>query len=681
MNNNIEILAPAGAFPQLEAAVKCGADAVYFGASGFNARRNAANFSDSEFIEAVRYCHKRGVKTYITLNTLIKDTETAELDKTLRLIASSGADAVIVQDMAVVQRVRKCCPTLPLHASTQMAVHNLSGARLLEKMGFSRVVLARELSVAEMKKIISGINIEAEVFVHGAHCMSASGMCYMSSALGGRSGNRGLCAQPCRLNFRTGRRQYALSLKDMCLADMTDELIDAGVTSFKIEGRMKRPEYTAAAVKAYKDAVHGDKPDIETLRSVFSRSGFTDGYAKGRRDLSMFGYRTKEDVQSADDVLPALAALYNNEKPLIGVKMDFSVSAGKPAVLEFKCGDSSVTVQGPVPEKARKLPLTSEMAEKSLDKLGSTYFYAEKTVCHIEDGLMLRAADINAMRREAAEKTDEKRGMIKPHEYIPFENSMVLSSSCASEPEMRLMFRKASQIPDDVSAERIILPIKEIEKDPSLISRFGDKLCAALPALIYPMKEEFYYNMLLSVKQKGVRYVYCENIGAVEMGKRAGMKLMGGALLNILNSEALGVYENLGVEDCTISTELSFRNIRNLKGRGRRGIIIYGYMPLMHFRCCPMQTEKGCAGCSGENELTDRIGEKLTVLCADKNYSVLHNSVPLYVGDKNLPPVSFVTLEFTKESRDEVSRIIDICRHKNSLPGRKTAGLYDKELL
>ena len=311
---NFEILAPVGAKEQLYAAVRCGANAVYLGAGDFNARRNAENFTNDDLSEAIKYCHLRNVKVYVTLNTLIFDKEISDLYDCVKSIAKSGADAVIIQDFAVLKVVKDICPEMPIHASTQMAVHNVSGAEFLEKLGFSRIVLARELSLTEIKMIREKVSTELEVFVHGAHCMSASGNCYLSAMLGERSGNRGLCAQGCRLNWQNAHgREYALSLKDMSYLDSINELQKIGIESFKIEGRMKRPEYVAAAVTSLRKAMNGEFYDKNTLRSVFSRSGFTDGYLKGERNVSMFGFRNKEDVTSAQPILKDLETLYKND--------------------------------------------------------------------------------------------------------------------------------------------------------------------------------------------------------------------------------------------------------------------------------------------------------------------------------------------------------------------------------
>lgn len=675
-----EILAPAGSKEQLEAAVRSGTDAVYFGASSFNARRNAQNFTDEDFLSAVKYCRERGVKAYITLNTLVKNSEMEEFEKTLELIAKSGADAVIIQDMAALSLIKKCCPDIPVHASTQMAVHNKSGARLLEEAGFSRIVLARELSIKEIKAIKEAVNTEIEVFVHGAHCMSASGMCYISSVLGARSGNRGLCAQPCRLNFRHKSREFALSLKDMCLLDEITELKEAGITSFKIEGRMKRPEYVSSAVKAYKTALAGGKADTFVLQSVFSRSGFTNGYAMGKRDISMFGYRTKDDVLAAQEVLSGIANEYRNENPLVAVTMKFTAKAGKEAQLLISDSENTVCVKGATPENALKTPLSEESAVRSLGKLGSTFYYPTKIHCDIDDGLMLRASDINSMRREATDRLTEIRGKITPYSFTPSQKSITASAPPLT-PEVRLMFREVSLMPEKLSADMIILPVKEILSHKEIIEKYDSKLCAALPALIYPHYEDKLSEELKLLFSLGVTKAYCDNIGAVAIAKNARMKAYGGTLLNVINSEAVNMYRDFGVEDIALSPEISLKELKNIKSHSKTGIMVYGYMPLMHFRCCPLQGEKGCGECTGKGILTDRMNEDFTVLCENKQYSVLYNTVPLYVGDKSIPPVSFILLKFTTETASQTERIIHGTINKKALAGKKTAGLYEREII
>ena len=399
--------------------MQCGANAVYLGGKGLNARRNAGNFDAEELRRAVEYCHLRGVKVYQTINIVMFEDEIDEAVETIRAAAAAGVDAVLTQDLAVARMARDCAPTLPIHASTQMSIHNLEGARLCEELGFSRVVLARELTAAEIRHICANTPLEVEVFVHGALCMSVSGQCYLSSMIGGRSGNRGLCAQPCRLPFQTeGGQPYALSLKDLSLADRIAELTEMGVASLKIEGRMKRPEYVAAAVSSIRTACEGRPVDFETLRSVFSRSGFTKGYFDGRIDREMFGYRQKEDVTSAAGVLGELARLYDRENPLVPVSMQLEAHAEEPTRLTVSDRDGHIfTVEGGVPQAAINKPTTPERAAQNLGKTGGTPFYADEMVCNLDEGLMIPASELNALRREALEQLTAARSAVPSHAF------------------------------------------------------------------------------------------------------------------------------------------------------------------------------------------------------------------------------------------------------------------------
>ncbi len=677
-----EILAPAGGMAQLEAAVKSGADAVYFGAAGFNARRNAENFTDADFLSAVRYCRVRGVKAYITLNTVIKDDELGEFARTLALAAKSGADAVIVQDLAAAAMVKEYYPALRLHASTQMAVHNVSGAKELEDFGFSRIVPARELSLKEIETIVKAVNTEIEVFVHGAHCMSFSGLCYTSCAFGGRSANRGLCAQPCRLNFRNDKREYALSLKDMSLVRHLDRLKAAGVCSFKIEGRMKRPEYVAAAVTACRDQLAGRAPDTDTLRSVFSRGGFTDGYLTSRVNGTMFGHRTKEDVTAAAGVLRSLQRLYDKEYKRVEVAMALTVLPGQPAVLTLSDGDREALASGPVPEAAQNMPLTAEKAAASLTKLGDTPYFCPSPVCEIAPGLMLPASALNAMRREAVETLTEERGAPAPS---PDRTEEILSeiaglpASAPGRPVLRMRFQTAAQFFTLPECGRYILPLFSLVKVPELL-RQGE-IAAEVPVLTFPAEEEKTLAALRSLKEKGLQYAVAENIGAIRLIREAGLIPAGGAHLNITNRLALSRYEALGCEDNTLSFELSFGDIAPLRGAGKTGFLAYGHMPLMRFRSCPARSDTGCGDCRGSSLITDRKNESFRLLCSGKRYSTLFNPVPTFTVGLREPDCDFRTLYFTYETKEECIAVARAYLAGQKLPVPVTAGMYNKRLM
>ena len=674
------ILAPAGGFAAVTAAVRCGADAVYLGAKNFNARRNAENFDDVALPETVRFCHERGTKVFVTVNTLVTDGETAALIEEADAIAEAGADAVILQDPKVMRLFRERYPSLPRHASTQTAVHNLDGALYLEELGCETIVLARELTLSEMERISSRLTTAgAEAFVHGAHCMSLSGACYLSAMLGGRSGNRGLCAQPCRLDWRCGSGGHVLSLKDMSLLHHARDMADAGITTFKIEGRMKRPEYVAAVVTACREALAGEPFDEDTLRAVFSRSGFTDGYLAGRRDASMFGYRTKDDVQSAEKVLKSLTALYEKETPRVAVSMVFSADAERSA-LTVSDGEHEISVTGAAPEAARNRPLTAESAEKNLVKTGGTPYYATDFTADIAGGIILPASALNALRREALSELSEARGAAKPWQRS--------EAPLPAGPERRdrdrtgelwARFADPAQIPADESFERILLPVERIT--PELIAAFGERLIGILPTALWPSDEAAMENRLTALRDAGLSSVYADNIYAIPLCRRLALPLHGGAGLNILNTEALRHYEDEGLLSVTASYELSMRGIKALGGHIPVGAIVYGRLPLMHFRNCPIRAQIGCAVCGGRGELTDRRGVKFPVECEEKKFSTLLNSVPLHIADKDLRGLDYGILWFTRETAEECAAVAADYRTGRRSGGERTGGLYYRELL
>ena len=673
-----EILAPAGAEEQLVAAVRSGADAVYLGTKNFNARSSAGNFDAAALKSAVAYCHARGVKVHVTLNTLVNDEELNALKNEIVSIAESGVDAVIVQDLAVAKFLREICPSVERHASTQMTLHNPEGVRGAKQLGFSRAVLARELSKKEIRRIAESTDLEIESFVHGALCMSASGACYLSSMIGGRSGNRGKCAQPCRLDFRLGEKNYALSLKDMSYVEHVRELAEAGVCSFKIEGRMKRPEYVASAVNAVKTALTGEKPDMKFLRAVFSRSGFTDGYYTAKRNASMFGIRTKEDVRAAGDALGAAANLYRNEYQRIPLDFALYLQEEKPSMLMATDGEHSVTVTGESPQRALKVALSAESAERNLAKLGGTPFAFRSFTLEAQEGLTLSASVLNALRREAAEKLLALRGEILPHKVREY--SFLAAPHQAGKQMVRLRFANYDQVFDN-NAEQVILPLSVLKKhSEELLQRFGERIVCEIPILSYDtqrLREE-----LSELKNAGVEKIYAENLGAVILAKELGFAVYGGSGLNIMNTPALEEYEKLGLEDAVVSFELSAKRIAKLGGEMKRGVLAYGRMPLMQLRACPARGEKGCEkNCSGGKELTDRKNMTFPMLCHERQFTTLYNSLPMYIGDKkNSFPVDFFTLYYTNETKKQAKAAYESFLNGEDFAEERTRGLYFREI-
>ena len=673
------ILAPVGGEEQLLAAVRCGANAVYLGGKLFNARRNAENFRETDLAKAVSYCHARGVKVYVTVNTIVLDSEMDALEAEAEAIAAAGADAVILQDRAALKLFAGRYPSIQRHASTQTAVHNVDGAKFLQDIGFDRLVLARELSLCEIERICTEVPLPMEAFVHGAHCMSVSGACYLSAMLGGRSGNRGLCAQPCRLDWACGDNRYALSLKDMSLLSHIRELADAGVCSFKIEGRMKRPEYVAAATTACRQALAGQPYDAEALRAVFARSGFTDGYLTGKRGADMFGYRTKEDVTDAADVLKPLAALYRNEAPLVPVDFQFSMDPTS-ATLVVSDGTNEIEISGGAPEPAIHRPLDEATARKNLEKTGGTPFFVRNFQATLADGYTLSAAALNALRREALDALLERRGQTIPHARVPFEMpTPVPYVSSREQPALWARFYREEQIPMDESFERILLPAEQITKE--TIARFGERLIAQLPTLLFPEDEAAFDERLAGLAEHGLRAVWTNNIYGIPLAKRLGLDVHGGFGLIVVNTPALLAYQADGLNSVTVSFELAMAKILALGESIPRGIVSYGYLPLMHVRNCPVRAAGGCGAYNGKGELVDRRQIVFPVECDERRTSTLLNSVPLDLADRALAGLDFQLLYFTRETADEAQAVVERYRTAQKTDQPHTGGLYYRTLL
>lgn len=689
------ILAPAGGFAAVTAAVRCGADAVYLGAKNFNARRNAENFDDLALPETVKFCHERGTKVFVTVNTLVTDGEMDALIEEADAIAETGADAVILQDPAVMRLFRDRYPALPRHASTQTAVHDLDGALYLQDLGCETIVLARELTLSEMEKIASRLTTAgAEAFVHGAHCMSVSGACYLSAMLGGRSGNRGLCAQPCRLDWRCGKGDHVLSLKDMSLLRHAQEMADAGITTFKIEGRMKRPEYVAAVVTACREALTGEAYDEDTLRAVFSRSGFTDGYLTGKRDKTMFGYRTKDDVQSADKVLKSLAALYEKETPRVGVSMTFSLTETESA-LTVSDGENACTVTGDAPEKAINRALDAASAEKNLVKTGGTPFAVTDFTADIAPGYMLPASALNALRRDALAALEAMRTEIPERRegtFVPAERI----KNPTEPPRFTVSIYRAGQLTDALVNEGVetvyvpleLLPSVEVEK-----YRGRTKFAAVLPRVWRTADEEGLREQLRTAKERGVKCAVLGNLGHFALVRGLDMELRGDFGLNVFNSAALRFLREQGLSGATLSFELRHEQLRDISKCIPCEAIVYGRLPLMITENCIVANEFGCrrfkgrcgavcadSACAGAPELTDRVGERFPVLHAYGCRSELQNGKTLWLADKpeyRKIGLTYARLRFTTESAEECMRVLRAYRGREEYtPKDITRGLF-----
>ena len=676
-----EILAPCGSAESLFAALRTGADAVYLGGENFSARRNATNFTDDELKKAVFDCHVRGVKLYLAVNTILTDEQLKECAAYVKKACELGVDGLITQDLALVEIVKNCCPDMEIHSSTQMTIHTKNGAELAHDMGFSRVVLSRELPF-EIIADISNLDVETEVFVHGALCMSVSGQCYMSAVIGSRSANRGLCAQPCRLPMSTkkGREDYALSLKDLCAIDCLDKLEKAGVSSLKIEGRMKRPEYVAAAVNAYKNKALKRDYDTTLLESVFSRSGFTNGYIEGKINSGMFGTRTKDDVVASSKALPKLHELYRKEYKRSRLKIQCIVIENKPVEIIAKIDDGiEVKATGDVAQTALNRPCDEQMLTKQLSKLGDTIYELESLSAKIVGNPAVSASQLNALRRELVEKLNDKRAEHNT-KIVPFDMDKLCldfkTTRTNKKPDIRISVTSLTQLEkvDINSIDMIILPLA-IAKKAVAKGTYKSKIAVCMPRFTYD--EESDIQTLRELKSLGIESVYCTNFAHLKIGKELGLKMHTDFGFNVANSLAIKNLCEVGISDYIASIELKASQINRLAGVKPKGVVAYGRLPLMLTANCPIKQSCGCENCKGK--LYDRTGREFPVRCQKQHgYVEILNSEVLYLADKLHDfDVSFIKLDFYDESPDRVAQIIN--RYQNGVPSdmiKITRGLY-----
>lgn len=668
-----EILAPLGSIESLAAALNSGADAVYAGMKEFSARKNAENFSVDELKKACEECHRRGVKLYVALNTLVYDCELDKLSQCVETAARCGVDGIIVQDLGAAQLISEMCPEMPLHASTQMTLNSVCGVTAAEKCGFSRVVIGRELSRDEIKHIADNTTAELEVFVHGALCVSISGQCYMSSVFGGRSGNRGLCAQPCRLDFTCDDRHNVISLKDSSLTAHLDELCDIGVSSFKIEGRMKRPEYVACAVDACYKSLNGLDYDRERLGGIFSRGGLTDGYYNGSmRDMQ--GIRSKEDVDNSAKALNGIKALYKDERPRLKADIHVTVAEGEPMEACAKCGACYVTVTGAVPQKAQNAAATEESVCGRMGKLGGTQFFAGELTADVDEGLYVAAADLNALRRSLCEELDREVLLLNTPKYAINEPKPLPQKKRVQQPlKFRAEVTDAQQLQEALSLEFDVVyaPIKLLCEQTSHKDRV-----AVIPPLFLGDCENEVRAQLKRLKSMGFSKGAAHTLGHVQLLKEEGFEVLGGYRLNVINSRSADFYEKLGLCDLTLSFEGTTQMLSDIQCAVPRGILAYGRLPLMAMRRCPVSGGKPCGAKEPCNRsIKDRRGNDMPVLCGG-NYVELLNPDLLIMSDRQraMANFDFALLKFTDET--ELAPVLDMYKNNGKPQGSLTRGLY-----
>ncbi len=668
---NFEILAPAGSWSSLVAGIRCGADAVYFGAKSFNARRNAGNFDDKEFENAIMYCQNHNVKAYITINTLCKDSEFEDIYNIVESALSCGASAFIVQDLGVAKMIKECFPAAVLHASTQMSVASPSGAKALKDFGFKRVILARELSEKEISEIAASTDITLEAFVHGSLCMSVSGQCYLSSMLGGRSGNRGLCAQPCRLPFTVagGENKNALSLKDLSLIDYLARLNKCGVYSLKIEGRMKSPEYVAASVTALKKAINGEYTlsDKTELKDIFSRNGFTSAYFDGNLK-NMFGTRQDADVIATDKATKRLTRLYEKEHQTVPLNMVCCIKSGKRTILNVKSPNKSVTVVGDVPSVAVNRKLTESEVCAQLSKLGGTQYYLSNAKVKLEDKLMLSAAQINDLRRRAVAQLNSCEKIEVKHYEITYVGEKSINRE--TEKYYTARFSSVSQIPKNHPFKRIFIPFNS---NPDDFIKYDAGV--ELPRICFG-SETIIESRLLELKKIGVQNALCGNLSMYYLARKLGFTVYGDYGLNIMNSNSAKMFNSP-----ILSFELNKNSLNSIQCADC-GIIAYGYLPLMLMRNCPVKNEIGCSKCKHKGCVTDRTGVRFKISCSSSDYVEMLNCLPLFIADKQDEfQVNFLHFYFTGETETEVSKIISMYMQRENADFKYTRALYYRKLL
>ena len=684
---NIEILAPVGSEEMLHAAVFSGADAVYLGFSGFNARTGAGNFDADSLKEAVRFCHARGVKVHVALNTTVYGGELASLCDAIRAVAASGADAVICQDLAVATLIGKIAPQLPRHGSTQMSVHTLQGALELKELGFTRVVLARELSLPEVEQITRHCGIETECFVHGALCMCVSGQCYMSAFLGGRSGNRGSCAGPCRLPFEANAlpegkpgRLHHLSLKDNSVIDKLDQLQAIGVASAKIEGRLRTPEYVAAAVSACLAGREGRAYDRDLLKNAFSRSGFTSGYLDGKIDGTMFGVRSEADAELTKKTLPALRELYRRERSRVPVRMKLEIEAGGEKLTVTDADGNKAFAYGDFePQPARTDP--TESLKRSLAKTGGTPFAAENIEVEMDEGpWFVPGSTVNELRREALDALLKKREVLRPWPVQDVELEPLPQRTLPPHRTLRARFERWDQVPEQAlsGVEYLILPIAQADRIPR---EWRGKTLLELPRVMFGKLEEDTARRVAATQDAGFAGYEVSNIAHLRLCR--GLPMSGGFGLNVTNQVAAQFYADNGLGSVLILPETKDSDISTIAPThaGKpvpTGVLVYGHMPLMVTRACPLQNIHDCAHCDKTGVLTDRKAKKFPVRCG-MGVRTIYNPVPIYMGDKpGALTVDYGVAYFTLESREEAAAILDNIRVHAPFEGGFTRGLYFK---
>lgn len=651
-----ELLAPAGSPEALRAAIEGGADAVYFGGSAFNARMRAQNFSDENMAESIDLCHRYGLKAYVTLNTLCTDRELPAFLASAAEAMNAGADALIVADLGAAAAIHRHFPGAELHASTQASGHSIGAARELSKLGFTRMVLAREVDAENMRRFVAESGLETEVFIHGALCVSHSGQCLFSSLVGGRSGNRGECAQPCRLPDTRGK--YPLSLKDLTLARHIPALIDMGVCSLKIEGRLKSPEYVRDVTRIFRTLLDEGRGatdgEMRRLAAIFSRGGFTDGYFTKKIDHGMMGVRSEQDKAESSTGVP-----FTGISRRISLDMCFTMRAGAPISLSVTAGGKTATVFGDMPETARTAPMDKAAVERCLTKLGGTPYQLQSLDTNLDAGLMVPVSRLNALRRAALDALlPEKCAVTAP-------TTLTLQAEGARATAPTARFQRPEQITPAATRyfEHLYLPLDRYTPAADGV---------VLPPVILDDEVESVRQQLQKAAAAGAKHALVGNLGHLALAREAGLIPHGDFRLNVTNTATLQALLSLGFADVLLSPELTLPQLRDI--HGATDAIVYGRVPLMVLEKCAGTEVGSCKACAEDkNQLVDRRGEKFPILRLPPHRSLILNSHPTVMSDKKeelqragLMGGHFL---FTLESPREVDAVISAYQKGTPLAG------------
>ncbi len=697
-DKKIELLAPTGSFDSMKAAIHAGTDAVYIGGSMFGARAYADNLEEDTMLQAIDYAHLHNRSLYLTVNTLLKNTElNSKLYDYLKAYYEHGLDAVIVQDMGVLKFIKANFPELPIHASTQMTICGVEGAKMLKDLGVSRVVTARELSLSEIKAIHDNVDIEIESFVHGALCYCYSGQCLLSSFIGGRSGNRGRCAQPCRLPYKvmknnkqinSSNETYVLSPKDMCTIDIIPDIIEAGIYSLKIEGRMKKPEYAAGVVRIYRKYIdnyleNGRKgykvldSDRKELEDIFNRCGFNQGYYKENNGRGMITL-TEPVKRARNEELHKELGSYIEKEPKEKISGELTLKQNMPAKLVITLGEVTVETTGNLVEAAMKQPMDRERIQKQMNKTGNTPYAFEKIVINMDEHIFIPIQHINELRRNALEQLESeilraykrkgytiklgKEPRIKsikklgenPHDFVPIINAYIEQESYIYE---LVKLKEIAAIYLDINM--IEKPIKTYI---DLCHQANKKCILVMPPIFRNTKATKFspYKHLLEEDMDGI---VVKNYEEFEYLKQLGYnkEIIVDSNVYTFNDEAHDFWINKHVAYDTAPVELNYRELAD-RGIAESELIVYGYLPMMISAQCIHKTIEGCNKKSSELYLKDRMNKQFYVKNNCKFcYNTVYNCQPLVLLDNakeinSLAPRS-LRLHFTIEDPKEVSSI------------------------